>query len=441
MSSSIIVVGAGGCGLVAALAAARQGASVVVLEKTDRTGGGTALSSKGIRAAGSRFQRAKGIDDDGAAYARDILNRNRGRSDLALTERLTQESGRLAEWLAESAGIEFEIGSRLFGHTRPRSHTWRDNRTITDYLTAAVEREEKLHVLFSTRARSLKVDAGGAVTGVVTDAGVQQARKVILATGGYGASPELLSLYIPRAVDIPSPGHPGSTGDGLRMGLEIGAAAGNLDAFQPFPTYVAPLNCEVPPDVVNFGAILVDKNGRRFANESAYPGGVGAKMLDLPDKQAYEIFDERVFRLNQSGLSKAVAGGMVEKAETVSKLAAKLGIDPRGLEETIRDFNSTAGDRDAFGRTIPAPVERPLYGINVWVALFHTQGGLKVNTNAQVLRPDGTVIPNLYAGGGAAIGVSGPGPEGYLPGNGLLASLGLGKIAGEHAAASLKAAR
>jgi len=437
-SSDVIVIGAGGCGLIAALAAAEKGARVVVLEKTEKPGGGTIFSSRSLGAAGTRFQRAEGIEDDPGKYAREILRRNRGRSDPALTQRLAEESARTVEWLADIASIEFEIRKHSFGHSVYRSHAWKADRTIIDYLMGAVQRHKNIGVLFSTPARSLGVDSSGAVTGVVTNTGVMEAWKVILATGGYGASRELLSRYIPKAVDIPFPGHSGSTGDGLRMGLELGAAVENLDAFQPFPTYVAPLKCGVPPDVVILGGILVDKNGRRFFNETEFPGGIGEKMLDLPDKQAYEIFDERLFRLNQAGLSKVVAGAMLEKAESVSELAVKLGIDPRGLEKTVREYNSAAGGKDAFGRNVPAALEKPLYGIKVWVALYHTQGGLKVNTNAQVLRPDGTVIPNLYAGGGAATGVSGPGPDGYLPGNGLLASLGLGKIAGEHAAASLK---
>jgi fumarate reductase flavoprotein subunit len=132
--------------------------------------------------------------------------------------------------------------------------------------------------------------------------------------------------------------------------------------------------------------------------------------------------------------------GVVKQAETPEKLAGRLGIDADGLKQTIQDYNSAAsGGKDAFGRrTLPEPFSAPFYGIKVAVALCHTQGGLKVNQDGQVLRPDGSIIPNLYAGGGAASGVSGTGLEGYLPGNGLLASLGLGMRAGEHAVESLK---
>jgi len=433
--SGIIVVGAGGCGLVAALAAAESGADVLLLEKTDKPGGGTALSSKDLRAAGTRFQREKGIEDNPGRYAQDILRRNGGQSDVALTERLAQLSAETVEWLADRGGIELEIGTHLFGHSTQRGHSWKADRTIIDYLVDAVERADKIRILFSTPVESLKLDADGAVTGVVTPSGVITGRKVILASGGFGASHELLSQYIPQAVDIPFPGHYGSTGDGLRMGIAVGAATENLGAFQPFPTYIGPGKLSVSPVVTTSGGIVVDKHGRRFIDETRFPGGIGAKMLNLPGKQAYEIFDERIWQSARNHLAGVIAAEMVREAETSAELAYHLGIDAAGLERTIQEYNSAAAyGKDPFGRTVSVPMNTPLYGVKVRVALYHTQGGLKVNTDAQVLRPDGSVIPNLYAGGGVATGISGSGPEGYLPGNGLLASLGLGRIAGQHAA-------
>jgi fumarate reductase flavoprotein subunit len=169
-------------------------------------------------------------------------------------------------------------------------------------------------------------------------------------------------------------------------------------------------------------------------------------MLDLPGKQAYEVFDERIYRLHttipgQRSLLGLFESGLLHKAETVDGLADILGIDAGGLKQTIQEYNNAAGGKDAFGRILPEPLRAPFYGIKVTVALYHTQGGLKVNSDAQVMRPDGSIIANLYAGGGAATGVSGRGLEGYLPGNGLLASLGLGMRAGEHAVASAKQAK
>jgi fumarate reductase flavoprotein subunit len=444
VDSDIIVIGAGGCGLMAALVAAKKGARVLLLEKTDKPGGGTAFSSKGIRAAASRRQRELKIDDNAALYAQDILRRNSSESDPVLTRRLAETSGRVADFLTDEAGVEFQIGEFAFGHSALRSHSWKEDRTVTDFLFAAVEREKNVQVRFSTPVLALEQDAGGAAVGVKTDHGILTARKIILASGGFGASAELLSRYIPKAVGIPFPGHHGSTGDGIKMGLEIGAAMENMGAFQPYPAYIGPGKRAVAPEVALSGGIMVDAAGRRFVDETRYPGGLGIKMLDLPGKQAYEIFDERIFQLHRNApglrsLSGLLDAGLLLKGQTLEELAGKLAIDAAGLKQTIRDCNERAasGGKDIFGRVLPQPFEGPYYGIKVTVALYHTQGGLKVNADGQVLRADGSIIPNLYAGGGVAVGVSGKGLEGYLPGNGLLASLGLGMIAAEHAVASL----
>jgi fumarate reductase flavoprotein subunit len=313
---------------------------------------------------------------------------------------------------------------------------------------AAVEREKNIEARFSTPVRALARDAAGAVVGVKTDNEVIRGRKVILASGGFGASIELLSRYIPKAAGIPFPGHDGSTGDGIKMGLEIGAAVDKMGAFQPYPAYLGPGKRAVPPEVALSGGIMVDAAGRRFVDETRYPGGLGIKMLDLPGKQAYEIFDERIFRLHRDApglrsLGRLFDAGLLLKAETAAELAGKLAIEAAGLEETIRECNARAAraERDAFGRVLPQPLQGPYYGIKVTVALYHTQGGLKVNADGQVMRANGSVISNLYAGGGVAVGVSGKGLEGYLPGNGLLASLGLGMIAAEHAVLPLNAVR
>ena len=139
--SDIMVIGAGGCGLMAALVAARKSARVLLLEKTDKSGGGTAFSSKGIRAAGSRRQRELRIDDSPELYAQDILRRNNHESDAAIIKHLTETSGRVADFLTDAAGVEFQIGEFAFGHSAQRSHSWKPDKTITDFLFEAVERE------------------------------------------------------------------------------------------------------------------------------------------------------------------------------------------------------------------------------------------------------------------------------------------------------------
>ncbi|HEY7064477.1 MAG TPA: FAD-dependent oxidoreductase [Chloroflexota bacterium] len=441
----LVVVGAGGCGLVAALRAAQLGARVALLEKTDRPGGGTALSSQSLQAGGTVYQQRQGIEDSPALYARDIATRNNGRGDAVLAERLTENAPALVEWLAETLGLDLRVPDFPFGHSAPRSHTWTADKPLTDLLFDAVQREPRIQPYFGVAAAAFAVDAAGAVTGVVTDQGTFRGRRVLLATGGFGASQDLLARYIPKAVGIPFPGHAGSTGDGLQMALALSAATAHLDAFQPYPAHIGPGKRAVSPDVILAGGIMVGADGKRFVDETRYPGGLSAGILDQPDKHAYEIFDQRILDLHRnlletrSQLAALTREGLFVEGATAADLAAKLGIDAAGLAETIRAYNAALGGRDAFGRAVKAALGTPLYGIRVTVALYHTQGGIRVNPDGQVLRADGSPIPNLYAGGGVAAGVSGDGMDGYLPGNGQLASLGLGYVAAGHAVASLRA--
>jgi fumarate reductase flavoprotein subunit len=414
------------------------------VEKTDEPGGGTALSTKSVYAAGTRFQRALGINDSPEQYAKDILRRNGYESNAELTGRLAEICDPVVDFLADVVGVEFTVADFAFGHSSRRSHSWNADKKITDFLFEAVQREPGIEVRFSSPVRSVTQDVNEAVSGCVTDAGTFQATKVIIASGGFGASPELISEYIPAAVGIPLPGHPGSTGDGIRIGISLGAAVGHMGAFQPYPAYVGPEKRSVSPEVAISGGIMVDVHGKRFVDETRYPGGLSAGMLALPDKRAFEIFDQRVYERHRDlydyTLASFRADGLLKQARDIRDLAIQLEIDADGLDQTIRECNELAvGREDRFGRVLPAPLVGALYGIEVRVALYHTQGGLEVNNDGQVLRPDRTVIDGLYAGGGAAVGVSGSGMNGYLPGNGQLASLGLGMITGKHAAESLKA--
>jgi fumarate reductase flavoprotein subunit len=208
-----------------------------------------------------------------------------------------------------------------------------------------------------------------------------------------------------------------------------------MDAFQPYPAYLGPGKRSVSPEVILSGGIMVGPDGNRFVDETRYPGGLSEGILQQPDKSAFEIFDQRVLDLQHDRVEDLQ--GLLVRGDTLHQVAEQLGIDAACLEQTVQAYNAAEGQQDAFGRNVTSSLKSPYYGIKVTVALYHTQGGIRVNPDAQVLRKDGSVIRNLYAGGGVAAGVSGDGMDGYLPGNGQLASLGLGFIAGRHAAQSL----
>ena len=398
-SADIVVVGAGAAGLTAALAAAGQGAQVLLLEKTGAPGGNSAFTT-GIHAAGSRFQRAAGSDDTPGELVAEIRQRNGGKADAVLTESVVRDSAAALEWVADIAGIEFQVREQNTGGTVRRTHVCGGGWTFIRQMMAAVERRENIRVLWSTSAVSLELASDGSVTGVVTTAGPVRASRVILATGGFGGSHELLSQHAPLIADVPYHGHRANTGDGHHMGVAAGGVLANMDGALVYPVYFSPLHFPVPQRLIHLGAILVDRQGRRFANETTFLGAPAARILELPGKCAYEVFDAGVFNQAQSELGTVVRAPILDRAETPGELARLVGIDPAGLERTIEEHNSAAErGRDQFGRAVSTPFDAPLYGVKVWAALYTTAGGLRVNTLGQVLRPDGSVTPNLYASG------------------------------------------
>ena len=434
----VVVVGAGGCGMVAALAAAESGAQVVLLEKTDVPGGNTALTTS-LVVAGSRFQREAGVEDDPATFAGEINRRNGGQANPTLVELMANEGAPTLEWLADTTGMEFTVSEGASGHSQRRAHGCGGGWAFVRGLLATVSTHRNIEIRWLTPARSLVMDSAGAVTGVQTDGGVVNAGKVILATGGFGANRDMVAHYIPKADGIPYRGHTGVEGDGARMGLEAGGVVANMDAFLPYPTYFRPLQLPMPQPLIHSGAILVAGDGRRFADETRYPSGPGARMLDMPGRCAYEVFDQRILREVASEVPPAIARQAFETGASSDELAEKLGVDPQGLARSIEAYNlAAAGGPDEFGRAPGAQLTPPFYGAKVWVALYNTQGGLQVNEDGQALTADGAPIPNLYAGGDASEGISGPDATGYLPGNGTLTAIVLGKRAGEHAARSLE---
>lgn len=433
--TDVLVVGAGGCGLMAALVASEAGAEVLVLEKTDSAGGGTALSHRGLRAAGTRYQREAGVEDSPARYTTEIMGRNSSTADRTVVEALTGVSARMVEYLADVTGVRFELDEFTFGQTVSRSHVWHD-KPITDYMLDAIESRPSVTVRYSTPVESLLL-WGDEVAGVRADGVELTAGSVVLASGGFGASEAMVCTYIPHAAGVAHPGHEANVGEGIQMALEAGAALDHMDSFQPYPAHVGPGKRGVPPGVITSGGIVVDRRGRRFVDETRYPGGLARAMLDIGGR-AFEIFDLEVYlehrdETGDRSLRDMERTGDLLRGESVGELAASLGIETRALSQTLDRYTQAAGGTDEFGRTVGRVLDPPFYGIAIQVAMYHTQGGVRVDRHARVLRKDGSVIPNLYAGGGVAVGVSGGGMDGYLPGNGLLASLGLGFIAGEAA--------
>ncbi|MFC2062736.1 flavocytochrome c [Chloroflexota bacterium] len=448
--TDVAIVGAGGCGMAAAIAAADRGVNVLILEKARLVEGNTALSQGMIPAAGTRFQKEAGISDTPEQMAEDILRQNNNESNPDLTLFLCRKSKNLVEWLVDYLDINLALVTdfKYTGFSQFRIHAppSRTGRELLMKMKQAAGQRGNLLLVTECPVRSLVTDESGKVVGVkcgVTNEESVKSHKVILACDGFGAKREMLERYCPEIAHAIYHNQPTNTGDGIWWGMQLGAAVEHMDAYQAHASIATSQGLLVTWAVILNGGILVNKDGKRFGNETRKSYSEYARhVLMQPEAIAYDILEDNNYRSmldNFEEFRQLVEAGGVRKSKSIEELANILNLNPTNLITTIEAYNSARiTGIDEFGRTQFGPELRPpIYGVKVTAALLHTQGGLKINTRAQVLRSNGSVIPNLYAGGGVAVGISGSGCDGYLAGNGLLTALGWGKVAGEDAANSI----
>jgi flavocytochrome c len=444
----VLVVGGGACGLTAALAAHDAGAEVLVLERDPLPRGSTALSSGFIPAAGTRFQHAKGIVDSPALLAADLMAKNKGRSSPTVTARVAERAGPALEWLADRHGVPFEVieGFLYPGHSVLRMHATpkRTGADLMGYLLSAAE-AAGIECLTSAHVVALFAAENGRVAGVEVERPDGNRETIgcgalVLACNGYGGDPGLVRGFIPEMGEALYFGHAGNEGDALRWGEALGGVGRDLGAYQGHGSVAHPHGILITWALMMEGGFQVNSEGRRFSNEQRGYSEQAVDVLRQPGGVAIDVYDAR---LNALGLEfedyrNAVAAGAVRSADSIEALAALFDLPAPALAATLAETREmAAGARaDPFGRdfTRKPALAAPFHGVRVTGALFHTQGGLEIDTDARVLRRDGTPLPNLLAGGGASRGLSGPERDGYLSGGGLLAAVTLGRIAGETAA-------
>ncbi len=445
----VLIVGAGGAGLTAALAAHEAGASVAVLEKSDRAGGNTALSTGSVPGAGTRYQAQAGIEDWPERMAEDLL-RQSGPHDAAwLVHRLAAESAGLVEWLRDGIGIELELITdyKHVGHSVPRLHAPRSRRgrdLVNDLLRAVGERE--IPLALGNPVQDLLLDDDGEVTGVLVRGDrTQQSRlgaaSVVLAANGFGGNREMLRRYCPDIAEAEYFGAHGSTGEAIVWACELGARLENIGAYQAYAAVAYPHGSLTSWTTVEMGGVLVNADGIRFGDETIGYSGFAADVLSHGG-QAWVLFDERIRDYvagNEIEFRELVELGGVHTAADPGELAARFGLPIEALVATIDEVrrDAAADTPDRFGRSNFGfgPLTPPYSMCRTTPGLFHTQGGVAVDPDARVVRDDGSPIPRLFATGGVAVGVSGrTGGRGYSSGNGLLSAMGLGRLAGAAAA-------
>lgn len=448
----VLIVGAGACGTIAALAANERGAEVLILERDARPMGNTSLSGGQIPAGGTRLQRAAGLMDDSPELLfQDLLAKAHGECDHEIARVIAYESTRTVEWLVDRYQLPISpvLDFQYPGHSRPHMHAspTRYGAELLTVLVAAVEREG-IPIATSARVSDLYADREGRIHGVRVmrpDGAIEEigCDALILACNGYGGSRELLERFIPEAADMFYEGHTGNQGDAIRWGEALGASLKDMGSFQGHGAVATPASVHLSWPTVTEGGFHVNTHGRRFSNENSGYSEQALKVHRQPGNFAWAIWDERgeVLANKQHSHMQAHEGGAVRRHDSIESVARVIGCDPAVLAQTFADVERCArGQRaDEFGRdfTTKPPLSSPYYVSKIIGALTHTQGGLEINAEMRVLRQDGSPFPNLFAGGGAARGLSGPADWGYLSGSGLLMATNSGRLAGEHAAAQV----
>jgi fumarate reductase flavoprotein subunit len=447
----VVIVGAGACGLTAALAASDAGAEVVVLERDAAPQGSTALSAGMTPACGTKAQAATGVDDSVEVMAADIMAKAQNQTDPAIVAAVCRESGPAVDWLAEAHGVELTlVGGFLYpGHSRLRMHAPASRRgaDLIGALTRAAE-TAGVPVVTNARVTDLYAEADGTLRGLRfarPDRGVESlgCGALVLACNGYGGNPGMVRELIPEMAEADYFGHPGNQGDAIVWGRALGAATADLGAYQGHGSLAHPQGILITWALMMEGGIQVNAEGARFSNEHDGYSEQARRVMAQPGGIAWDVFDARLHRLGEDfeDYRQAVAAGALRRGRTAAELAAACGLPAAALAGTIEESRRLAAGHgaDRHGRdfTTKPPLEAPFHAVKVTGALFHTQGGLVVNARARVLMEGGTALPNLFAAGGAARGVSGPKDWGYLSGNGLLTAVALGRIAGREAARSV----
>ncbi|WP_374145303.1 FAD-dependent oxidoreductase [Sphingomonas sp. 28-63-12] len=445
----VIVIGGGACGCIAALAAKEAGADVLLIEQDARPMGSTGMSQGLICAAGTKAQAAHDIADDGVTFLSDIMTKTRGLADPVIARTIAFESGPTVDWLIDELRLPWTLDTRFrpsYGNTTYRVHGWSGHggQDMVDLLHQRLS-EAGIDVLLQARLTDIFTDPGGLVRGIAVarpDGAVEQigCDALILASGGFAANHDMVARYLPEMTKARNNGHEGSQGIAVTLGQRLGAALGDMGAYQGYGMLTEPQGISLPPGILYEGGVIVNVAAHRFVDESEDVAGIVIPVLAQAGDHVWVVFDDQIEQAcsHIPETRMLIELGAAKLGASADELAARIGVDPSALSATLAEAAAAqgAGKPDQFGRVWgnDRPPSPPLRALKVVGALYHTQGGLQIDSDARVLRPDGSTMPNLFAGGGAARSVSGPSSWGYLPAMGLCTAVTLGRLAGRSAA-------
>lgn len=448
--TDVVVIGGGGAGFAAAVSAKEAGADVILLEKLASVGGNTLISGGEYAAPANELQEKEGIEDSKEQFAKDVEEAG---GDPELIKVLADHATEDAYWLRDDIGVEW-LDSLMFfgGHSVKRSlipaaHT--GNELIKNYLN----KSEELGIEVQTEADVKEILAeDGKIAGVRVETAdgemIVKAKSVVIASGGFGANDEM-TYEFDNEIDehVLSTNSPGATGDGILMAEELGADTVDMEKIQLYPI------CDVETGKLLYcgdtrlvgGALLVNKEGNRFVEELGTRREISMAIKDQTDYVGYLLWDETsnettgTMASNPQEAESLFERGLMVKADTLEELAEHFDIDKDALLETVATFNENSAkeeDPEFNLRMLGWQVkDAPFYMMKAAPAVHHTMGGLKINTEAQVLNKDGEWIDGLYAAGEVTGGIHGSNRLGSVAMTDITV---FGRIAGENAAANAK---
>ena len=485
VEADVVVVGAGGAGMTAAITAAGEGKSVVILESQSMVGGNSVRATGGMNAGKTVYQDenefgesagvektlktaaekyadnetitalAKTVSEQWAAYQAnptgyfdsvelmelDTMIGGKGINDPALVETLCANSADAIDWLDEH-GITLHNVSSFGGASVKRIHrpVNAEGKTVSvgSYMIPLLQENcEKAGVkmMLDTTATEILTDANGAAVGVkATGASGEtvtvNAKAVVLATGGFGANLDMVVKYKPELKGFMTTNAPGIQGQGIEMAQAIGAATVDMDQIQIHPTVEANTAALITEGLRGDGAVLINEEGKRFIDEVGTRDVVSAAEIAQTGSYSWLVVDQAMVDAS-SVIQGYIKKGYTVTGETYEELGKAMGVDAAAFAETMEKWNGyvEAKNDPDFGRTSFAnPLNTaPYYAVKVTAGVHHTMGGLKINANTEVLNEKGEVIPGLFAAGEVTGGVHG---ANRLGGNAVADFTVFGRIAG-----------
>lgn len=455
-SADIIVVGSGGAGLSAGMTAASEGKRVIILEKLGTFGGSTALAGGETACPGNWLQQKEGLEDSTDKLAKDMLASGDNMGDPALVNVIAQGSPETIQWLTYEAGASWSPSTlALGGHSVKRCivPTIHGGCEFTSKLVERVNNFQAygdIEIFNNVEVTSLVTGANNAVTGVeITDSLLGETKKiscqaVILATGGFGANVKMRTQYNPAMGDnIKATVSVGAMGQGLTMASAVGAELLHMEYIQTYPI------CDPETGSVEYTGdlrfedrtILVNKEGKRFVEELQRRDVMSEAIKQQTDGVAYLLFNQDaedtfgILKLHSGEYENELERGIIQYGETLADVAEPFGVDAVALQKTVDTWNQyckDGSDPDFNYRSTLNPIDSgPYYLLKTAPGVHYTMGGLRINTNGQVLNKEGNPIPNLFAAGEVAGGIMG---TNRLGATSMLDIFTFGRVAGKSAA-------